>query len=119
MKKTFTAAIIGTPDLVGDVFLPGCLKKTEGKKVPITKEFNNSLSDLISFVDSIKEVGYELKVTAEVPEPLFHCTPAIGFQVIKSEPNEFGGRTIHEMKIMEVGLCSNNTDSRIRPISQQ
>lgn len=100
MKKTFTAVKFGVPDSQGDVFMPGSVKLN--KTVLGSFNFGNPKSQLrhSDILVSDKEVKAELNITEEMK----NLDAAIGFRIIESEPNEFGGRTIHSLTLCEVSL---------------
>jgi hypothetical protein len=119
MKKTitFTAAMFNHVDTQGDVFLPGSIKNLD-KKIPLTHQFNQF--EIAGAVHSCVEDGNKLVVNAEVSDKYLNLTPAIGFQVAKSEPNEYGGRTFHEVNLLCIGLSSSpNADAGIKPLDAQ
>lgn len=115
MKKTFVAAKTGHIDSQGDVFLPGSFKM--GKNIVLSHGFNPSR--IIGFVEDCKEVGDELRVTADVPEELQHLVPAIGFKVIHQTKNQDGTRTIQELRLLQVSLVPHNINPEIKPLKDQ
>lgn len=115
MKKTFTAAYFGKPDMNGDVIRPGAIKHSG--KIPLIMNFENHRP--ISWVEEIKEQDGELKITADVPENLFHLTPAIGFNIVNQKKLISGEREITEMNLRSVGLVWNNIDPTIKPLKDQ
>lgn len=115
---TFTAARIGHADSNGDIFMPGCFRKFDNTTVLLTKEFDHSTP--IGSVESFKEDGQELKVTADVPEDCMDLIPAVGFNVLKQESNQHGGKTFLEIRMVCVGLGpTDNMDKEIKPLNKQ
>lgn len=87
------------------------------KPVKVFKDFD--ATRLVARANVIKEEGV-LKAETDLPDDMFDYYPAIGFQIIKSEPNEHGGRNILEAKLYSVGLsASPNVDPLIKRISDQ
>lgn len=120
MKKTFTAVTFNQPDAQGDIFLPGSIKsiKTVGGSVVILHDFDPT--KIVGNAERVQTTEKELKITADIKDEYLKMTPAIGFQIIKSEPNEHGGRTIHEINLRCVGLSPQpNADPNIKPLNEQ
>lgn len=87
------------------------------KTIRVFKDFD--ASNLLGTATVTKEDGV-LKAESDLPESILDLYPAIGFQIIKSEPNEFGGINILEAKLYSVGLsASPNVDPLIKRISEQ
>lgn len=109
MKKTLKVAILNSPDSDGDVFMPGAFKEM-AKSAIVTVNFDRTKP--VGFIESMQEDGDDVKVVANISEEILtHAQSAIedkthqiGFQVIKSEPNEHGGRNILELKLYECSL---------------
>lgn len=106
----------------GNVDSDGNVIKLDGltipdKKILLIKDFDASKA--ISKVDVYKEDGV-LKAEGEIPEELLTGFPAVGIQIIKSEPNEHGGRNVLEAKLYSVSLCQQpNADPSIKRVSEQ
>lgn len=106
----------GKVDSQGDVIdLKGMV--IPDKKLLVLKDFD--ATNLLGRATVIKEDGV-LKAESDLPESTLDLYPAIGFQIIKSEPNEHGGRNILEAKLYSVGLSTSpNVDPLIKRISDQ
>lgn len=100
IKKTFTAVKFGEPDFQGDVFMPGSVKLAD--KVSASFSFGIPKAELSHGKISIND--NEVKAELEIPEEMKNLDAAIGFTIIASEANEFGGRNIKSLKLHEVGL---------------
>lgn len=106
----------GKVDSNGDVIILDGLKIPD-KSLPILKDFNHA--ECIGRA-TLKHEGGAIKADAVFSEKYFDGYPAIGFQVIKSEPNEHGGRNILEAKLHYVGISlTPNVDPSIKRLSEQ
>lgn len=115
MKKVKFIVEAGQVDSNGDIIKLDGLQVKD--KTLLTKDFD--ISHPIGKCDVFKEDGV-LKAEAELPEEMLNAYPAISFQILSSEPNKHGGRTIKEAKLMDVSLCqSPNADPNIKRIDEQ
>jgi hypothetical protein len=116
MKKAKFVIETGKLNSNGDIiYLDGL--KIPGKKIPILKDFETH--NCIGFADVVKEDGV-LKANAEFTNKYFDGFPAIGFQIISSQPNEHGGKNITEAKLYSVGISMMpNSDPSIKRLSEQ
>lgn len=117
MKKTFSAIKFGQPDSSGDIFSSNC--KINKGIVLLSHNFSDPkiiLPQGDCFIDE-----NQLKFSHEIPENLMNGTPAIGFQPIKYEKNESGGRTFHEIKLYEISLVipPQGAISTVKPLKDQ
>jgi hypothetical protein len=113
MKRTFTVAT-GQLDSQGDIINLGGIKMPE--TIQVTENF-----DPLKIVGhaELKREGSVLKATAEVPDRLLDCYPAIGFQVIESHM-EGNVQVFDEIEIDRVGICiGQNVDETIKTIKEQ
>lgn len=113
MKRTFTVAT-GQLDSQGDII------NLDGIKMPATIEVAEGFdkTKIIGHAE-LKREGDVIKATAEVPDRLLDCYPAIGFRLIKSHWDG-EAHVIDELELHHVGICSNqNVDERIKTIREQ
>lgn len=116
MKNVTFIIETGKVDSNGDIISLDGLK-IPNKKIPILADFN--VSNCIGFADVVKEDGV-LKANAELTDKYFDAFPAIGYQIISSEPNEHGGMNITEAKLQFVGISMlPNVGPSIKRISEQ
>ncbi len=117
MSKVKFIVETGKVDSNGDVI------KLEGLKLPtgqifITKDFDKSIPP-IGTASVFMEDGV-LKAEGEIPDEFIAGYPAVGIQIISSEPNENGGRNVTEAKLQSVSLCQQpNADPAIKRVSEQ
>jgi uncharacterized protein YifN (PemK superfamily) len=99
-KKKSIVVENGKPDSSGDIILPSAFKNLP-KKIWVTKDFDIShpIAKADVYFDEKENV---VKADIEVTDKRLQAAP--GYQIIKSEPNEHGGRTITEAKLYEVSL---------------
>ena len=115
MKKVKFIVETGQADSNGDIIKIDGLQVKD--KTILTKDFD--ISHPIGECDVFKEDGV-LKAEAQLSDEMSNAYPAIIFQIISSEPNEHGGRTIKAAKLMGVSLCqSPNADPNIKKIDEQ
>lgn len=93
MQKVKFIVENGQVDSNGDLInLDGLLIKNS---VLLTKDFD--LNHPIGNCEVFKEGGV-LKAEATLAEDLLNAYPAISFQILSSQPNEYGGKTINDKR---------------------
>ncbi len=103
MRKLSFVIEAGKVDSNGDiVMLNGIYIPNE--KIPVLRDFDTSHKSVLSYATVFKEDGV-LMASAEFEDNVISGYPAIGFQIIKSEENQHGGRTVTEAKLLCVGIC--------------
>lgn len=115
MKKVKFIIETGKVDSNGDILHVDGIKIKE--QHILTKDFD--ISHPIGTCHVFKDDNM-LKAEAELPDELPNHYHAIGYMVISAQPNEHGGKTILEAKLMQVSICVNeNVDPSVKRISDQ